>query len=99
MIEYLILRKPMSADFLVFVVVPLHDEEDSVVELRRRLEAVFDALDVQAQFILLDDGAAPASGLTSAWPAARSAGGCTAGSSDGCRETSLLLLSSSATMR
>ena len=38
------------------VVVPIHDEEESLAELHRRLAAVLDALDGDWELVLVDDG-------------------------------------------
>jgi dolichol-phosphate mannosyltransferase len=43
------------------VVVPVHDEEESLPELGRRLAAVLDELEVESEVILVDDGSRDAS--------------------------------------
>lgn len=40
----------------ISVVVPLFDEQENLAELHRRLTAVLDAIDVNAEILLIDDG-------------------------------------------
>lgn len=47
---------------MVSVVVPLHDEEEVVVELHRRLVAAMEGSDVSFEIVLVDDGSTDATG-------------------------------------
>ena len=46
----------MSEKSSLTIIVPLHNEEDSLGELNRRLAAVLDKLDLRWELILVDDG-------------------------------------------
>jgi glycosyltransferase involved in cell wall biosynthesis len=41
---------------MISIVIPVHDEEDNVQELQRRLATVLDELDEPTEVIVVDDG-------------------------------------------
>lgn len=51
----------MNSQPLLSVVVPVHNEEHCLVELRRRLTAVLESLDPHFEVVLVDDGSTDAS--------------------------------------